>query len=197
MYDGIGEAVMLADAGFDKYADMDNSALIVILSDGMENKSVEYNKAKIAEIVKDRQDGGRFTFTFLGCSDYIVQQATAIHIPWGNTTVWQNNANGLQAATHLNSVGTRSYMSSRTKGETACSGFYEQPNIDIVHVTGIEDFADKSLFPDGPPLGVPTGHFATCGLDAAQGLDKMCTKCGQDWFKHHVPVTSGTLACYP
>jgi uncharacterized protein YegL len=125
LYDGIGEAIMIADQGFEKYAEMDNSALIVILSDGQENKSVEYNRNTIAPIVKQRQDGGRFTFTFLGCGESVISQATGINIPGGNTQIWAYDSIGLHAGMLANSVGTRSYMSARNKGITAASGFYE------------------------------------------------------------------------
>jgi hypothetical protein len=127
---------MIADKGFEKYNDMDNSALIVILSDGMENHSKEYDRNKIAEIVKTRQDEGRFTFSFLGCGDHIIKQATGINIPFGNTVVWDYSPQGMGATALVNSCATKSYMAARNCGELATSGFYN----DVVHPWAPEDF---------------------------------------------------------
>jgi Mg-chelatase subunit ChlD len=127
LYDGIGEAVMIADRGFEKYKDMDNSALIVILSDGMENKSVEFNREKIAEIVKAKQDSGRFTFSFLGCGEEVLKQAEAMYIPNGNTYSWDYSPKGLAGGMSVNCCSTERYMVARNAGEMATSGFYESP----------------------------------------------------------------------
>ncbi len=161
LYDGVGEAIMLADQGFEKYDGMNNSALIIILSDGMENRSVEFDRYKIAAIVKDRQDKGRFTFTFLGCGQYILQQAAHINIPLGNTEIWAPNAVGMAMTAQNNMAGTKSYFNARNAGEMACSGFYDVP-----HVTGIDDFEDENLFPQGPVSGYadsPYNHLLTSG----------------------------------
>lgn len=127
LYDAIGDAIMIADRGFEKYADMDNSALIVVLSDGMENHSKEYDRNKMATIVKEKQDGGRFTFSFLGCGDHVVKQAVGIGIPIGNTEKWEYTNEGIVGAVALNSCATKSYMSARNAGHIATSGFYDTP----------------------------------------------------------------------
>ena len=89
-----------------------------------------------------KQDTGRFTFTFMGCGEFVRQQAVAWNIPQGNTTVWDYNPLIYREQSICNTIATKSFLDARTMGQNACSGFYKQPSIDIAHVTGIEDFEE-------------------------------------------------------
>jgi uncharacterized protein YegL len=125
LYDAIGHAIMKADVGFEKYSNFDNAALIVVLSDGDENSSQELNNEKITKLIKEKQDDGRFTFTFMGCGEVVRKQALQIGIPWGNTTVWEYNPESFGGTSVLNCSATKSYMGARSAGHTAVSGFYD------------------------------------------------------------------------
>jgi uncharacterized protein YegL len=193
LYDAIAHAVMKADMGIEKYKNFDNAALIVILSDGGENASKEFDNHKITDLIKNRQDSGKFTFTFMGCGEVVRRQAFGMGIPFGNTTVWQYSPESLGAVSVMNYCSTKSFQTARNAGFVATSGFYQDP-LPIVEVTGIEDFEDKTLF----PFGAPTGHLYSCGTDAIMTEDKKCSKCGQDWnLCYAEPMTSGTPYCYP
>ena len=151
LYDAIGHAIMKADMGIAKYKNFDNAALIVILSDGGENRSTEFNNQKITDLIKNRQDGGRFTFTFMGCGKVVRQQAFGIGIPAGNTTVWEYNPDSFGTVTQLNSVSTKLFMGGRSCGVNASSGFYEAP---VIHVTGLDEVHVSA--PSGSNIVVPT-----------------------------------------
>jgi len=125
LYDAIGKAILNADLQFEKYSNFDNAALIVTLSDGEENASKEFDNIKITELIKQRQDGGRFTFTFMGCGEVVRQQACDIGIPVGNTTVWEYSPNSLSNVSLMNCVSTRSFMDSRSAGVHSSSGLYD------------------------------------------------------------------------
>jgi len=124
LYDAIGHAIMKADVSIDKYKNFDNAALIVILSDGGENASTEFNNEKITELIKNRQDSGKFTFTFMGCGEIVRRQAYQIGIPQGNTTVWDYNPGSFGDVYVLNTCSTKSFMGARDMGQVATSGFY-------------------------------------------------------------------------
>lgn len=44
----------------------DDRAFVVIMTDGIENVSREWNSSKVAALIHECEDTGRFTFTFLG-----------------------------------------------------------------------------------------------------------------------------------
>ena len=152
LYDAIGHAVMKADIGIDKYKNFDNAALIVILSDGGENQSVEYNNQQITELIKNRQDSGRFTFTFMGCGEVVRRQAFEMGIPAGNTTVWESNPDSLGSVYVLNSCSTQSFRAGRSAGHIAVSGFYVPIHEDTHYVdpsylaaSGIENISIREI----------------------------------------------------
>ena len=128
LYDAIGQAVLNADMAMEKYKSFDNAALIVILSDGGENASAEFDNQKITDLIKQRQDGGRFTFTFMGCGEVVRKQAYTIGIPGGNTTIWEYNPESARAVTIMNCNSTKSFQDSRSVGVHASSGFYALPS---------------------------------------------------------------------
>lgn len=145
LYDAIGHAIMKADMGIDKYKNFDNAALIVILSDGVENASTEYDNHKITDLIKNRQDSGKFTFTFMGCGEVVHKVAFKIGIPDGNTIVWDYNPTSLGCTMSLNAVSTKSYMSARSAGHIATSGFYLEPSFHEPAASGTENVSIKEI----------------------------------------------------
>jgi uncharacterized protein YegL len=146
LYDAIGKAILNADLQFEKYSNFDNAALIVILSDGGENASAEFDNQKITDLIKQRQDGGRFTFTFMGCGEVVRKQAFEIGIPGGNTTVWEYNNEGIIGTMSVNACSTKSFMGGRSAGVHSSSGFYDQPyNADFQATSGTQ-----ACYPTGP-----------------------------------------------
>ncbi len=124
LYDGLGYVIGQAKAAFEKYKNFDNAALIYVLTDGQENASKEFNREQISSMIKELQEEGRFTFTFMGCSDDLIHEARALGIYDGNTVKWDFNPEGLGQVTVLNNVATKSFFGARSAGMTACSGFY-------------------------------------------------------------------------
>ncbi|MCI0560826.1 MAG: VWA domain-containing protein, partial [Nitrososphaera sp.] len=126
LYDGIGYAIAQAEAGFEKYKNFDNAAVLFILTDGQENHSKEFNQAQVSARIKELQKEGRFTFNFMGCSDALIHAAQTLGIYKGNTIVWDYSPMGIGVLACANQASTKSFFDARDVGFTATSGFYGQ-----------------------------------------------------------------------
>lgn len=69
LYDSIGRCVSIMRRSFDKF-EGDKTALIFVTTDGAENSSTEYKgeegRQKIVKIIKELEETGKWTITFLG-----------------------------------------------------------------------------------------------------------------------------------
>jgi hypothetical protein len=120
--DCIGQAV--ADLEEADTFEGDTAALLVIISDGEENSSVEYSGEQIRQLVKEKEHSGFWTFTFMLANVDIrkVQQdfaAQAGNVGAFVVTDWDNmTANMGDSLTN--------YYSARKLGETTMSSFHKK-----------------------------------------------------------------------
>lgn len=75
-------------------------ALVVILTDGYENASVEYageeGRQRLANLVDAYEERGNWTFVYLGANDYDVKTtAVAMGMPAGNAAVYTASADSV------------------------------------------------------------------------------------------------------
>lgn len=81
LYDAIGRTVHKVKGDMKK----NDRALIVIMTDGMENSSQEYDKKAITKLIEDCQGEGNWTFVYLGAGIDAFADGTGIGITGGNT----------------------------------------------------------------------------------------------------------------
>lgn len=62
LYDAVGKGI----TEFKKTLNEGDRAFVVIMTDGLENSSKEFNRGTISTLIKQCEDEGRWTFTFLG-----------------------------------------------------------------------------------------------------------------------------------
>ena len=72
--------------------------IFVILTDGQENKSSEFTKAKINEMIKHQKEAYRWDFVFLGANQDAIHAGTSLGINAGNTMTYAANSKGTAAA---------------------------------------------------------------------------------------------------
>ena len=121
MYDGVGKAItMLSDLKEDK----DTAYLVVIISDGQENHSREFNAYKIAERIKSLEATKHWTFTYLGANQDLSQVSKLMNIPMGNMMCFASTPVGVRAAQGQVLCSTASYMNARSVGATNVDNFY-------------------------------------------------------------------------
>jgi Mg-chelatase subunit ChlD len=74
LYDAIGRGIGILDEALEG---KEGKAILVIMTDGMENASKEFSHAKITELIKARQDRG-WLITFLGEGLDVAKQGMAM-----------------------------------------------------------------------------------------------------------------------
>lgn len=107
---------------------VDESHLIITITDGQENASSMHGKSTAANRVKVAQQTGKYTFAFnvpQGDAHYI---QTFFGIPKENVREWETTSKGMGITSTMNSVGTQGYYSARSVGATMSTNFY-QPDL--------------------------------------------------------------------
>lgn len=95
--------------------------LLITLTDGQENRSKE---GPVNYLIDNLQRAGRWTFAFLVPPGAEMSTSRATGVPVANILAWAQTEEGLRAASGATVIGTQSYMSARSRGETQTSAFY-------------------------------------------------------------------------
>lgn len=98
MHDAIGRAINSLENELKGTPEADRPAkiLVLILTDGEENRSTEFKREKIAEMVKEKQEKGNWNFVFLGANQDAVLTASGFNIPRDSSLTYRSNAAGLR-----------------------------------------------------------------------------------------------------
>lgn len=121
LYDAVGYTISrLENQG--EY-DSNTAFLVVIISDGYENRSVDYTAHTIANLIKRKQDSHRWTFAYVGANQDLSKVAQLLHIPMGNFINYTSTPNGTSEAFMNISSSTSNYLKSRKLGITATETF--------------------------------------------------------------------------
>lgn len=72
--------------------------IFVILTDGQENKSSEFTKEKINEMIKHQKEAYQWDFVFLGANQDAIHAGTSLGINAGNAMTYAANVKGTEAA---------------------------------------------------------------------------------------------------
>lgn len=105
LFDAVGQVVSeISSEKADRY-------LVVILTDGLENASREYNKNTIQDLIKQKERTDNWTFVYLAADQDAWSGAQLIgmsHI--GNTFAYAGVPGGTKKALRSAAVGTRDYL---------------------------------------------------------------------------------------
>lgn len=102
LYDAIGKTLNSLNEEME-----DEKVLVVIITDGGENASKEFNRDKIARMIREAEDKGNYTFVFLAANQDSWQTAQTFGLQHRNNVVTYDASNqgtqammrGLQGAT--------------------------------------------------------------------------------------------------
>lgn len=125
LYDAIGSTVM----GMQKLeqSDPDTSFLVIIITDGAENMSKKFSKARTAELIKELQDSKKWTFVYLGTKQDLFSIENDLNIPFGNVEIFaRNTAEEIRYTSHILSANTTSYIDERKLGSTHSTNFFNK-----------------------------------------------------------------------
>lgn len=118
LYDAIGHCVEEITQSVAK----DDRALVVILTDGHENSSREFNRQSIQSLIERLERKGNWTFTYLSASLSAFDDAAAIGIMQGNTGQFVATPQGTTDAMTRMAQSTINYANAAVGQST---GFYE------------------------------------------------------------------------
>ncbi|MEU3452126.1 hypothetical protein ABZ671_00585 [Micromonospora sp. NPDC006766] len=124
LLDAVGETI----TGFEATTTLgeQDRVLLVVHTDGQENRSREYTREQIAGMIRQREAGGRWSFMFLGAGPDTWQQAGAMGFSRASTvaldasgTATKGSYSGLAAATRSYSRGGSAADSAVTVADAA------------------------------------------------------------------------------
>lgn len=96
LLDAIGQTIVALDA--DWKAQSTERCICVIVTDGEENSSREYTKAKIKQLIQARQDSGQWAFIYLGANVDAFDEASSMGVALQNTANYRSTSAGTRAA---------------------------------------------------------------------------------------------------
>ena len=128
LLDAIGESVMSlkARAG-NEFEHNKASAIVIILTDGHENASKLFNIKNVRNMVRELEDTGKWTFTFLGADMAAIDQAENLNIRRANAARYSKEDS---EKTFMNlSQNLTTYIMEKKSGKVA-KDFLKKDNID-------------------------------------------------------------------
>lgn len=111
-------------------ADTDDVAcLVVVISDGEENASKEISAPALASKIKELQDGGKWTFSYMLSNVDLSMIEQTFHAYAGNVSSFTSNAVGTLAASNNLRCASINYLTGRgdSVGSYSSAGFYTAP----------------------------------------------------------------------
>ncbi len=140
MYDAVGDAIDFFVAEAKKVDDV----LIVVISDGAENKSKRFTSEQISGQVKELQDSG-WNFTYIGANQDLTQVAAQLGIPEGNMLKFDASPAGTITMSSAVGGALRSYTNCRSEalasgstGRVTTQNLYDigtDKNVDLTNGT--------------------------------------------------------------
>jgi uncharacterized protein YegL len=132
MYDGIGTAISVLKSAPD-YNNKDTAFLVLVITDGEENHSREFQGHQISEMIKDlEQNDKRWTFTVLGANLDLNKLADTLGIKGGNVQSFNFSDDGFEQASGVMSRGIVNYSSVRASGQMSVENFYDTDNDSVL-----------------------------------------------------------------
>jgi uncharacterized protein YegL len=96
LLDAVGSTITKLDE--DWKAEKPDRAIVVIVTDGEENASREYDKAKVRALIKARQDSGMWAFIYLGANVDAFHEAGKLGVNLANAAGYKSTSAGTASA---------------------------------------------------------------------------------------------------
>ena len=128
LFDAVGKSITETKWAFSKMnkSDIPSKVLVVILTDGGENDSKEYNQSQIKEMIRAQEELG-WNFIFLGANQDSFKTASGMGISYGNTMNFVQSDAGAAMYTS-----TLSNASSKLRSMTSTDGNYRKMSKSLI-----------------------------------------------------------------
>jgi hypothetical protein len=96
LYDAVGRMIGRIDAGIAQRAEFglgEEDQVVVIVTDGMENASVEHTRASVFKLIEERRKAG-WVFVFLGADQDAYASGERIAVAPDNRVAWERTPEG-------------------------------------------------------------------------------------------------------
>lgn len=117
LYDACGRVIQTLSESCGK-----DSVLCIIITDGQENSSKDWHRARLFSLIKEKEATGKWTFVFLGADQDAMQASSSIGIPIGNTMNYASSQTFDMYTTLASATSTRSMNSSA--GASSTTAFF-------------------------------------------------------------------------
>lgn len=125
-------------------SDRPGKVIVMVMTDGMENASQEYNQATVAALVKRQREQYSWDFLFFGANQDAILTASTLNIPAATTLSFTSSAYGTKSVMNSAAVASNMMRSSSARGQSNYS--YEFP----------VDAREDALTDDDPSVRVGT-----------------------------------------
>lgn len=100
LFDAVGRTINSVGARLSALTESErpDKVLLVIMTDGFENSSREFNAAKVGEMIKHQRDVYNWQFMFIGANQDAVLSAQEINIPAAAAITYAANEKGTRVA---------------------------------------------------------------------------------------------------
>lgn len=115
LWDAVGQVVSKSQDN------PDTAYLVVILTDGQENASREWDRKKLADLVKAKEATGRWTFAYLGSNQDAWAEAGKWGAHAGSTISYAAGAHGTQSAMNTMTAATMDWAANAKSGAASAS----------------------------------------------------------------------------
>jgi uncharacterized protein YegL len=133
LLDALGRTINNVGAKLAKMdeADRPSQVLFVIISDGEENRSKEFNRSQIFDMISHQRGKYNWNFVYIGCSQDQIQEATNLGIAPANAAMYSQTKGGTRRLFKSISENATSY---RISGDQQ-NDFFGQGNISPMDIT--------------------------------------------------------------
>ncbi len=141
LFDAVGQTITKLDD--DWKVEKPDRCIVVIVTDGQENASKEYTRAKIQALIKARQDSNLWAFIYLGANVDAFAEAGSLGVSMANTAGYTNTAAGTK---RMYGAASASVGLMRSTGHTTAH------NLGVANLGEDEDDQSAKV----PPPVIPT-----------------------------------------
>lgn len=117
LFDAMGKTINDVGAALEKLSEAERPAhvIVVVLTDGHENASKEFNQLQVANMVKHQRDKYAWDFVFLGANQDAVLTAAKFNIPQVSAMTYTSNQQSIRSV----SASLGNYVAQRRAGRSA------------------------------------------------------------------------------
>lgn len=120
-----------------------DSFLVILVSDGHENSSTEFDAQKIGSLKKELEQSSKWTFTYMGCSEEnVAKVASDYGLAARNCAVWSNNTSeGTSRAMRNSKKALSNFL--RCNSAVASDNYYGATSTGVVNLS-VEELDENS-----------------------------------------------------